>query len=284
MSDETRTAPGAAESVTAFLDWWEAKYPSLRNVVSAWADDATIVRLAVADLRALAAADAQRDTVVLPAMLAEFHAGFGQSFGDALSSPAATEADQPCPTTGARHAIGSEPKDCTVCNVVAYVNGWDSDSSDAAHFSLPAASSPTTGEKSSWWHTEGGGIAAVMCATCNTVGGHDDGCPEGQISALEQRLGDALIALRRDDWCSDCRAHAAHMILAEGRWPTGEPASGGVQPGRDWAVKHPEVTLVPQTESCARWTQEQIPGSVLVRWDWETLTWYDIDAAEDSPR
>lgn len=59
-----------------------------------------------------------------------------------------------------------------------------------------------------------------------------------------------------------------------------EPSSGKLmdmttrpRPGQEWAVKHPDFTLVPQTENPARFTQKQIPGSVLVRWDHETETW-----------
>lgn len=31
-----------------------------------------------------------------------------------------------------------------------------------------------------WWGTEDGGIAAVMCGDCHTLGGHDDDCPRRQ--------------------------------------------------------------------------------------------------------
>jgi hypothetical protein len=33
------------------------------------------------------------------------------------------------------------------------------------------------------WRTEDGGIAAVMCSRCNTLGGHDDDCPRRQPEA-----------------------------------------------------------------------------------------------------
>lgn len=35
-----------------------------------------------------------------------------------------------------------------------------------------------------WWGTEDGGIAAVMCSSCNTLGGHDDDCPRRQPPPL----------------------------------------------------------------------------------------------------
>ncbi|MEU0515828.1 hypothetical protein [Amycolatopsis sp. NPDC006125] len=47
------------------------------------------------------------------------------------------------------------------------------------------------------------------------------------------------------------------------------------EPGKEWAVQHPDFTLVPQSESAARFTQAQIPGSVLVHWDgeqWQAVT------------
>lgn len=41
-----------------------------------------------------------------------------------------------------------------------------------------------TAEEPLHWRTEDGGIAAVMCGTCNMLGGHDDDCPRLSGEAL----------------------------------------------------------------------------------------------------
>lgn len=53
----------------------------------------------------------------------------------------------------------------------------------------------------------------------------------------------------------------------EERFGVRVPTEDQQRAGRVWAMRHSNYTIVPQTESTARWTQQQVPGSVLVRWD-----------------
>lgn len=101
-----------------------------------------------------------------------------------------------------------------------------------------SAAVPEPAERPRWWGTEDGGIAAVMCGTCHTLGGHDDTC------AAQQREERAVAEARPHDRAADEEDACPHCSPTHAR-PESRPWGVFVASERDGDGQPTHLAVMP---------------------------------------